>query len=256
MMTIKNSGRPVASDQSTGLMIYFKNPNRIHVNRFKAYTQVLSHKLIDSWQVTNDIRQAHVVATYVKDAAKQQAAKIKLSLLSRTNKKTTVFDTIQSGLKENQLIKHLNQASRKIKLANFDNTAVNHTPTQSIKVTGYTDHSLIQLCQQLNNMKGGNSFAAVSDLLSDQSVIFIEHLMLLVEPGVDDSVNNFFQLNEAIKTDQLTINHMTVVILKNHNDPQCEHVFDAIYAQCNDSTQVTILDISNEQELNNFAKFF
>lgn len=247
---------PAASAvQNSGLMVYFRKIKSVHVNRFKAYVQVLSNQLAEAWSVTDDIKQAHAVATYQQGQAAEQQTTINLSLLTRSEGKTQVFERISLNMQEKQLIKQLNLAGRKLKLAN---RLPLQPPAseQTIKVFGKLDTSVRTICRQLNELSQGDRFIPITHPFAEQSAIFFEHLMLFIDPRSNSSVETFFQITEALNNDQLTITQLTVVIMSQKNCQQHEAVFDRIYTHCDESTHVTLLDFKQQTELLDFLQFF
>lgn len=47
--------------------VYFRGVNRVQINRFKAYTLILSNRLNSKWNITEDVKSANVLVDWVKD---------------------------------------------------------------------------------------------------------------------------------------------------------------------------------------------
>ncbi len=132
-------------------------------------------------------------------------------------------------------------------------TAVTDT---MIKVTGHTYPSLQQICDLFNTAKKQTVFHPIDELFAGERVIFVDHLMLMIDPSVNTSIEKFHIIQSAKRQACLNTNQMTVVILTHQSDIHSEQVFDRIYNECDDSTLVTALDLSQKIEVACFVQFF
>ena len=239
-----------------GPKIYFRGVNRIHINRFKAYTNILSNRLKHRWQVTDNISEANVVATYQEQDNDKSV--ICLSLYgSAPNLNPPVLDQFKLNFEEHSLIKQLNQAGRQLRLVKNSKPSQQPIKVQQIRVSGLPYESSFALCKKLNAINTNEKvhFTHVKDALNDDSTIFINQLIFVVEPNNMASVNAFYELEQLRKQDDLTIDQLTVLVINKQNGKDCEDLFDEIYDQCDESTQVTLLDVSHEIDIKTFISF-
>jgi|GEM_PF-5018268 len=240
-----------------GPKIYFRGVNRIHINRFKAYTHILSNRLNHHWKITDNISEANAVATYQEQD--NEASVICLTLYgSAPNLNPPAIDQIKLSFEEHSLIKQLNQAGRKLKLVKNTKATNDSIKIQKIRVSGLPVESSMALCKQLNatNTNKKLHFKHVADALNDESIIFINQLIFVVEPSNKDSINAFYELEKLRQQDDLTIDQLTVLVMKRQDDQSSEDLFDEIYDRCDESTQVTLLDWTQNDDIKSFISFF
>ncbi len=240
-----------------GPKIYFRGVNRIHVNRFKAYTHILSNRLKYNWQVTESISEANAVATYQEQ--NNDKSVICLALYdSAPNLNPPAIDQMKLSFDEQSLIKQLNQAGRKLSLVKNNKSSDMPAKIQKIRVSGLPADSSRNLCKKLNSVNPNDMihFKFVEDTINDESIIFIDQLIFVVEPNDPASVQAFYELEKLRRQDDLTIDQLTILVINNQQDVHSEQLFDEIYDQCDESTQVTLLNISNQDDLLSFISFF
>jgi len=253
---LKFNWEPDEESMKKGKKIYFRGVNRIHVNRFKAYSQILSNKLKYQWQITDDISQADAVATYQEGDDDQSVITLKL-YTSPPNLNPPVLDQLNLSFEEQSLIKQLNQAGRKLTLARKQQ-GEQLSKARKIKLSGYPTGASESLCKMLNEHKEHNHnlhFKFISDVLNNEDIIFLDHLLFVVDPGDEDSVRRYFELETKRQQDDLTINELTVVLLKFADGSDYEQVFDDIYDACDESTQVSLLNVNERSDIQQFINY-
>ncbi|TDR22613.1 hypothetical protein [Marinicella litoralis] len=244
------------SAMKAGPKIYFRGVNRIHINRFKAYTHILSNRLNHLWQVTDNISEANAVATYLEQDNDKSV--ICLSLYdSAPNLNPPAIDYYELNFDEKSLIKQLNQAGRKFSLSNTPQVTDQTNLTKKIRVSGLPVKASETLCQKLNQLNTNNRlyFKHVVDAINDESTIFINHMVFVVEPNDPESVNAFYALEQLREQDDLTVDQLSVILIKNQNSEVCENLFDEIYDRCDESTQVILLDVTEDNDLKTFISY-
>jgi hypothetical protein len=247
---------PDEESMKKGKKIYFRGVNRIHVNRFKAYSQILSNKLKYQWQITEEISQADAVATYQEGDRDQSVITLKL-YTSSPNLNPPVLDQLNITFEEQSLIKQLNQAGRKLTLAKQQQGA-QLSKARKIKLSGYPMGAAESLCRMLNENKDrahNLHFKFISDVLHDEDIIFLDHLLFVVDPGDEDSVKRYFELENKRQQDDLTIDELTVVLMKFADCTDFEQVFDEIYDACDETTQVSLLNVNEQSEIQQFINY-
>jgi len=255
---LKFNWEPDEESMKQSNKIYFRGVNRIHVNRFKAYSQILSNKLKQQWHITDDISQADAVATY-QEADNDQSVIILKLYASAPNLNPPVVDQMNITFEEHSLIKQLNQAARKLTLVKQQKLQ-SATPlkTRKIKLSGYPSGAAESLCRMLNQHKSAEQnmhFKFLSDVLNDEDIIFLDHLLFVVDPGDQTSVNRYFELEKKRQDDDLTINELTVVLLRFPDCTDFERVFDDIYDACDETTQVSLLNVKEDTEIQQFINY-
>ena len=193
---------PSEADMKAGPKIYFRGVNRIQINRFKAYTQILSNRLKQSWSVTDDLADANVVATNTDPT--DSKSKICLSLYdSPPNLNPKPISQVILSFDENNMVKQLNLASKKLKSTKFRAHDEAADDARLIKLSGSPDQIALNFCDQLNNESKDDpklKFTYLSNPLDDNSSIFINHLLFVIDPTNLSSVNAFFQLEKKTTT--------------------------------------------------------
>lgn len=240
-----------------GPKIYFRGVNRIHINRFKAYMHILSNRLNHHWQITENISEANAVATYQEQ--NNDTSVICLSLYgSAPNLNPPVIDQIKLSFEEHSLIKQLNQAGRRLKLVKNQKVANDTSKIQKIRISGLPIESSFALCKKLNKINPNQKlrFKHVEDALNDDSIIFINQLIFVVEPSNVASVNAFYELEKLRQQDDLTIDQLTVLVMHSQDGHDSVDLFDEIYDRCDESTQVTLLDMTKDDDIKTFISFF
>jgi len=239
----------------SGPIIYFRGVSRIHVNRFKAYTHILSNRLKHRWQVTDILSHANVVGTYQDEGDESVMC---LSLYDKPpNLNPPAINKINFKFEEHSMIKKLNRAGRELDLLKCNQAATNTDKQKVIKVSGLSKESTDTLCKQLNSLSGNQLyFKYLPNVLDDDSTIFINQLLFVIDPLDINSLQAFQQLEIKRQVDDLTIDELTVVVLHSDEVENIDSIFDDIYDQCNDNTQVTLLNPKTEIDLENFINFF
>jgi len=235
--------------------VYFRGINRVHINRFKAYTHIISNRLNATWLVTDDIMSANIVVDLLQ--LKNQHKKVmKMSVLSGTaNLKPSVLMAFKLIFDDKRMVQQLNQASRKLSQANHS-LKQSTAPEKVIKVCGLLNKSLSQLCDLLNQKSRGARFIPSDSVISTQNALYRDQLLLIVDGQDKQSVLAYEvfiakKLNASIIIDQLTI-----AIIKSKDDAVNEKMFDLVYGYSDDHTQVTLLNIEDENELDVFVTYF
>ena len=236
----------------TSAKIYFRDINRIHINRFKAYHHIIAERLKHAWEITDNISCADAVASYHDQ---KNHSLISLSLYdSPPNLNPPALDQFILIFEENKLIKQLNDASRQLKLNSKRSTTKNQTT--HITVCGKAGLQTSIFCDLLNqlNVDKNLTFTYTETILDADNIQTFEHLLVVVSPDIPDS-REYLTYIELLRSQfKLSTNELTVVVNNNHKFS--ESVFDNIYDTCDESTQVALLDIRNEEELESFIQLF
>lgn len=235
--------------------VYFRGINRVHINRFKAYNHIISNRLNAIWLITDDLMSANVVVDLVQ--LKNQHKKVmKMSVLAGTaNLKPSVLMAFKLVFDDKRMVQQLNQASRKLSQTNHSGKQ-SIAPGKVIKVCGLLNESLNLLCDSLNQKSQGARFVPSVGVISNQNVLYRDQLLLIVDGQDKESVLAYEifiakKLNASIIIDQLTI-----AIIKSKDEAVNEKMFDLVYGYSDDHTQVTLLNIEDENELDVFATYF
>jgi hypothetical protein len=244
-----------AEEMIKGPKVYFRGVNRIHINRFKAYVHILSNRLRYKWQVTDDISKSNAIATYEDEGNSEST--IKLSLYAeQPNLKPPAIGEYKLAFDEKALIKQLNSAGRKLSLAKKEIKESKFKTRTKINISSHSKKLTDQFCLLLKKVSDDEQFKFVdsSDILQDDSTLFIEQLLFVVDPINEKSLHAYYEFEQQ-KVDGLTVNEMTVVVLKRQDEGKCEDVFDQIYDTCDESTQVILLDIKTREDIRNFISY-
>ncbi len=238
-----------------GPKVYFRGVNRIHINRFKAYVHILSNRLSYKWQVTEDISKSSAIISYEDESNSESA--ITLSLFAeQPNLNPPSIGQYKLVFDEEALIKLLNSAGKKLSLAKKVIKESHIGNKKKINVCSYSDQLTIQMCTQLNTASKSSEYKFINStsILEDDSTLFIDQLVFIVDPASETSQKAYFKL-EQLKAEGLTINELTLVVAKIDNTALCEDIFDEIYDSCDASTQVIMLDLNNKDDFKNFIGY-
>lgn len=242
-------------EMKKGPKVYFRGVNRIHINRFKAYVHILSNRLRYKWQVTDDISKSSAIISYDEENDSESA--ITLSLYAeQPNLNPPAIGQYKLVFDEESLIKLLNLAGRKLSLAKKEIKENQNISKKKIKVSSFSQSLSKQFCDQLESLSERSIYKFINspNLLDDDSMLFVDHLLFVVDPSNESSKNAYFKL-EQLKAEGLTINELTVIIVKHENQDLCEDVFDEIYDDCDESTQVIMIDLHNQEDVKNFVGY-
>lgn len=245
-----------AEEMSKGPKVYFRGVNRIHINRFKAYVHILSNRLRYKWQVTENISEANAIITYEVEG--NSKSKLNFTLyVEKPNLNPPAIGEYKLAFDENNLIKQLNSAGRKLSLAKKEIKESKGSNTAKLDIYSHSKKLTEQFCKLLESLSQNDQlkFVNSSDLLLNDSTLFIEQLLFVVDPINEKSKKAYFEL-EQHKNDGLVVNDMTVVVLKRNDGNKCEDIFDEIYDACDESTQVIMLDVKSKQDIKNFISYF
>ncbi len=235
--------------------VYFRGVNRIQINRFKAYLLILSNRLNKSWHVTQDIKSANIVVDWASDQNSNEKY-LRMSVLSATaNLKPPVISSFKLSFEENQLCHLLNKASKQLLIAHND-YVVNKPNHETVKVVGLINESLSQICALLNEKNSGTQFLPSVGIFSTKSDIFNEKLLLIIDPIAPDSIRAYQSLLQKQLNGDIVINELTIAIISRSDNSSCEEIFDKVYDNADDNTQITLVNFEDEKELNSFVTYF
>ncbi|MGJ8663953.1 MAG: hypothetical protein ACSHWU_09890 [Marinicella sp.] len=236
--------------------VYFGNVSRIHINRFKAYTQIIADKLHTKWQITEDLKEANIVVEVIYHEAINKKS-LQMSVLSGpAHLKPPVIHAFNLSFDESKMIKQLNSASKQL--------SANDQPQEEddgeirtdkmIKVCGHLNQSLEDICQLFN--RTNLQFFPTHDIFSDQSTMYHDQILILVDPKSTESLAEFQLLMKKKHESVTIIDELTVAVINDPDDQSCEDVFDLIYDLADDNTQVTLLNLDDQNELDVFVNYF
>lgn len=235
-------------------VVYFRGINRIHVNRFKAYTQILSNRLNTPWQITQDIKQANVVVEACTDDKGKNV--MRLSVMSdMANLKPNSLYVFDLVFEENKLVRHLNLASKHL-LKGFQGDLQVEPCSRNVTICGLLNESLSVLCDLLNQKSENIHFKPSVGIFSSLNNLYREHLLLVVDPKLPDSMRAYQSLVAKKSQGNIIINELIIAIIQYPDEQANEEVFDFIYGNADASTQVTLLNPADERDLESFVKFF
>ncbi len=248
-----NSPNPPKNSDELSPIVYFRGINRIHVNRFKAYTQILSNRLKSSWQITQDIKQANVVVGTSEVNGKKV---MRLSVLTDlANLKPKSLYSFELTFEENKLVRQLNLASKHL-LKGFQGDLQNESCHRTVTICGLLNESLSMLCDLLNQKSQDIEFTPSVGIFSSLNNLYRDHLLLVVDPKLPESMQAYQSLIEKKSQGNIIIDELTIAIIQNEDEQTNEEVFDLIYGNADASTQVTLLNPADERDLASFVQFF
>ncbi|MEZ5470975.1 MAG: hypothetical protein R3E90_04285 [Marinicella sp.] len=248
---LKTNTKKAAASQ-IGPKVYFRGIHRIHINRFKAYTNIFAGRLKDIWNITDNISEANVVATHQQNSS---STDIFFELYdSSPNLKPEPIDQFRLSFNEHEMVKQLNLASNKLKLAINNGSLDQNKSALTIHIACKPDVVAKDLCQRMNELNNAQPHIRFSHLSNTlcSSTIFVEHLTYVINPYEINSINGYYELEQRRKQDDLTIDQLTVIIVKHEDEIISEQIFDDVYSQSDESTQVTLLDITTDLDIKNF----
>ncbi|WP_223787686.1 hypothetical protein [Marinicella meishanensis] len=231
-------------------MVYFRGVNRIHINRFKAYTQILTNNLNAEWRITDDPKVANVVIEQRNQAGDDKA--MQLAVLADTaNHQPQVVWSTELSFKESQLVRQLNQASKKLRQG-FDGSRETVVTAREFEVCDLTSSNQAWVAR-LQALTTTIEFQAVTDLDAWYNDLFHQQVLLLVDPQHPRSSQLCMSLMNAKQQGDVIIEQLTVVIT---DEGQAgESLFDRVYDLADDATQVSTLDPANVQQWQDFVQF-
>ncbi len=243
-----------ASIDSAQPSVYFRGVNRVHINRFKAYTHIISNQLNANWLITDDIKSANVVVDWVQPAD-QHVKSLQMSVLAGTaNLKPTVLSAFKLLFDDKKLVQQLNQASARLKQANHSTKGINKSE-HVIKVCGLLNESLSLLCDLLNQKSPITRFVPSLGVISSHNELYQDQLLLIVDGQIETSVFAYKTLIAKKNSANIIIDKLTVAIIKSNDDTVNEKIFDMVYGDADDHTQVTLLNVEDEKELDFFVSY-
>ncbi len=244
----------LAADQ-TQPKVYFRGINRIHVNRFKAYTHILANRLNASWLVTEDIKSANVVVDQIQ-AKKNDKKALQMSVLAGTaNQQPPVLMAFKLVFDDKKMVQLLNRASWQLsRNAPNNNQAIG--AAKVIKVCGLLNKSLSSLCDVLNKKSTTTSFVPSPGVISSQIELYQNQLLLIVDGQDEESIMACEYFMAKKQQANIIIDEFTVAIIKSSNEATDEKIFDLVYSLSDDHTQVTLLNMDDEQDLDSFVAYF
>ncbi|GJM05925.1 MAG: hypothetical protein DHS20C09_19210 [marine bacterium B5-7] len=256
-----NSATKKADDDahSSQPMVYFGDVSRIHINRFKAYTQIIVDKLHANWEITEDLTKANIVVEVIYHEAIDKKS-LQMSVLSGpAHLKPPVIHAFNISFDETKMIKQLNQASKQLLTndqgENDDKGEAEEPRTDKvIKVCGHLNESLEDICQLFN--RTNLQFFPGGDIFSDQSIMYHDQILFLVDPKSPESIAEYQVLMQKKLAAITIIDELTVAIINNPDDESSEDVFDLIYDLADDNTQVTLINLTDQSELDVFVNYF
>ena len=245
----------LAADQ-TQPKVYFRGINRIHINRFKAYTHILANRLNATWLVTDDIKSANIVVDLILPENNNNKKALQMSVLAGTaNLKPPVLMAFKLVFDDKKMVQLLNQASWQL-----SRTYPNKKPAigteKVIKVCGLLNKSLSSLCDKFNKKSQSTRFIPSVGVISSQIELYQNQLLLIVDGEDEESVMAYEFFIAKKQNANIIIDEFTVAIIKSKDQTINEKIFDLVYSHSDEHTQVTLLNMEDDNELDIFVAYF
>lgn len=230
--------------------VYFRGVNRIHINRFKAYTQILANSLTCEWPITDDPKGAQMVIEPVELTGDDKGLQL-LVLADTANPQGAELWRTELSFDEQRLVRQLNKAIKKLrqgKTGTADNTSGDRT--YEVCELAADQSSWANRLQALNTAA---KFNAVTDFDEWYNDLFHAQVLLLVDPINPRAVQQCMALLAAKQQGDLIIEQLTVVITD--DGPAGEALFDQVYAVADAATQVSTLNPTDVTQWQDFVQF-
>ena len=233
--------------------VYFRGLNRVHVNRFKARTYIISNRLNAEWAVTDDIKSANIVIDLVQT---ENSKSLQMSVLSGpANLKPPVLAVFELVLDDKKLIQQLNQASRQLKQSNRNHNS-SAGSYKVINVCGLLNESLSLFCDLLNKKSQATRFIPSIGVISSQSQLYRDQLLLIIDGKDKDSIQAYKSLIKKKLNANIIIDELTIAIIKSKDEALNEKVFDMVYEHSDNHTDITLINMEDESDLDVFVSYF
>jgi len=248
LATMKPTDRPQAKTQLTPT-VYFRGINRVHINRFKAYTQILANSLNDQWCITDDLKQANVVIELDSNSGEKRPMRLSVLAATANLKPSALWSTLLS-FTEHELVRQLNQASRQLRQG-FSGSPDNLVADKVFAVCNLTTETTAW-SERFQAHSASIQFEPINDLQAWQDDLFHQQVLMLVDPNDPDSINQCLSLMAAKSQGDLIIEQLIVAITD--TGAAGESLFDQIYALADENTQVSTLNPIDASQWQDFVQ--